>query len=492
MRRNNSVGSIVGIAFTGLLFVGMLVTLWRDRGLVFSPGHVSAKSKDGVVIKGYASHADFEKQCSNCHDPSTTTLAEKCLECHMEIEQEIATAQGIHSQLTGVYQCSSCHPEHQGKDFDPTKAAFRLFDHSSTRFSLNWHQINYDASPMACAACHQNDSDSIVENQTCLDCHTNDDKSFSSTHTSDYGGDCHGCHDGSDRMSTFEHSQTGYTLEGKHQNVKCSSCHTADSVSSVSTDCKYCHNEPAQHLNIFESNCKNCHTAQGWSPAQLNGEAFGHLTTTGFSLALHQSDYANQPMTCASCHSKDLQVLEVQTCVDCHTQHDAKFMADHQEQFGSECLTCHDGADRLSSYDHNNFFVLDGKHADLQCNDCHVDKLYRGTASECSQCHEEPEIHADVFGLNCVYCHGREAWSPATLKQHDFPINHGLADQSLQLTCDTCHGPNYIGYSCYSCHDHQEQEILQSHLDVGIAEQDFPSCANCHLTGKVDTSQQAP
>jgi hypothetical protein len=492
MRNNNSVGSIVGIVFTCLLFIGMAAILWINRGMAFSPGHVSAKSKEGVIINGYSSHADFEKQCSNCHDPLESNLTDKCLECHSEIEQQITSSQGIHSQMTGVYQCAQCHPEHKGKNFDPTKASFRLFDHASTGFSLDWHQINYDASPMDCTTCHTGDSYSTVSNQICADCHTNHDQAFIASHSSDYGKDCLGCHDGADRMTNFDHAQTGYALEGKHQGITCISCHNKETVSNVSQDCKDCHAEPAQHKNLFEVNCKTCHSPQGWSPAKLNGESFAHLATTGFSLTLHQEDYAGLPMNCASCHTKDLQVTEVQVCIDCHSQHDEKFMTDHLLQFGQECQTCHDGVDRLSNYDHNNFFVLDGKHSDLQCSDCHKDNVYRGTPSECFQCHQEPEIHTGVFGLKCFDCHTTETWSPATLRQHDFPINHGLEDQTMQLSCDTCHGPNYIEYTCYSCHDHQPEEILQSHQSAGIAEQEIAKCANCHLSGKVETSQQAP
>src|SRR5512139_1292052 len=101
MRQNTTPGSILGWLLTCLIFVGLGVTLWLNRGLAFSPGRISEKAKEGIILKGYHSHADFEKQCSNCHDPLTTNLANKCLECHTEIERQIATAEGIHSQLTG-------------------------------------------------------------------------------------------------------------------------------------------------------------------------------------------------------------------------------------------------------------------------------------------------------------------------------------------------------------------------------------------------------
>jgi hypothetical protein len=240
------------------------------------------------------------------------------------------------------------------------------------------------------------------------------------------------------------------------------------------------------HKGQFEQTCESCHTPQGWSPASLDSQPFAHLTIIGFSLALHQTDYTNQAITCATCHPTDLKTLDIQTCIDCHALQDAKLMADHQQQFGSECLTCHDGVDRLSNFDHAKFFPLEGKHATAQCDACHANLIFRGTPSECNQCHKEPEIHAGVFGLKCYYCHTADSWSPSSLQQHNFPINHGVGNQNLQLQCDACHGSNYIDYTCYSCHDHTPDGIARSHATLKLSDQDLITCAKCHPTGTVE------
>jgi hypothetical protein len=492
MKRLNPVGSLLGLLLTLILFVGLGFSLVVNRGLAFSPGHVSAKSITGVSIKGYSSHADFEKQCSNCHEPLTSDIATKCQECHTDVAQQITTKQGIHSQFGNVTECASCHPEHKGRDFDPIKASFQLFDHSTTGFSLNWHQINYDATTMQCSECHKNSSYAKVDNQPCLNCHSDQEKTFSTAHVKDFGANCLECHDGADRMINFDHSTTGYPLEGKHNQVKCADCHTNGTIKDTPKDCKDCHSEPSTHQGQFTQACDTCHTPQGWSPASLDGKPFAHLTTTGFSLALHKSDYSNQAITCATCHPNDLKTLDIQTCIECHTQHDAKIMADHQQQFGSECMGCHDGVDRLSNFDHANFFPLDGKHATTDCIACHVDNVYRGTPSECNQCHKDPDIHAGVFGLKCFYCHTADSWSPASLRQHNFPLNHGVEDQNLQLQCDACHGSNYIEYTCYNCHDHQPDAIAQSHVSLKIADQDLSACVKCHPAGTIETNQPSP
>jgi hypothetical protein len=492
MKRLNPIGSLLGLLLTLILFVGLGVSLYFNRGLAFSPGKVSAKSIAGVTIKGYNSHADFEKQCSNCHDPLNTNLVTKCLECHTGVEKQITSSQGVHSQFSNINECAQCHPEHQGRGFDPTKASFQLFDHSVTGFSLNWHQINYDATPMQCSECHKSASYETVDNQTCLDCHFNQDKSFSTTHLSDFGASCLGCHDGADRMTNFDHSTTGYPLAGKHAQITCTDCHATANVKDTPKECKDCHTEPNTHQGVFEQTCDTCHTPDSWSPALLDNQQFSHTTTTGFSLTIHQTNYADQAITCSACHPTDLKTLDIQTCINCHTQHDEKFMTDHQQQFGSECMTCHDGVDRLSNFDHATFFPLDGKHAEIQCDACHADKVFRGTPSECSQCHKEPDIHAGVFGLKCNYCHTTDAWSPATVRQHTFPLNHGVGDKNSELQCDACHGNNYIDYTCYNCHDHQPGGIAQSHASLKIPEQDLVACAACHPAGTVETNQSTP
>ena len=492
MKRLNPVGSLLGLLLTLILFVGLGISLIVGRGLAFNPGKVTAKTRDGVTIKGFASHADFEKQCGNCHEPLKTNLATQCLECHTDVAQQITAKQGIHSQFENVDACATCHPEHKGRGYDPIKASFQLFDHSKTGFSLNWHQINYDASTMQCSECHKSSTYATVNNEPCLDCHSNHEKTFATNHVRDFGTICLGCHDGADRMINFDHGTTGYTLEGKHAGVKCSDCHNNETIKDTPKDCKDCHSEPIVHQGEFDQNCNACHTPTGWSPATLDNQPFAHLTTTGFSLSLHQADYADQAITCSTCHPSDLKTLEIQTCVECHTPHDEKFMADHQQQFGLECMSCHDGVDRLSNFDHANFFPLDGKHATTDCVTCHVNNVYRGTPSECYQCHEEPEIHAGVFGLKCFYCHTADAWSPASLRQHNFPLNHGVEDQNLQLQCEACHGSNYIEYTCYNCHDHQPDVIVQSHASLNISDQDLPACAKCHPAGRLESNQPSP
>jgi predicted CXXCH cytochrome family protein len=291
MKRLNPVGSLFGYFLTVLLFIGLGFSLWYNRGLAFSPGPVTAISKDGVSLQGFSSHAEFEKRCSYCHEPIKTDLASKCKECHENVNQQILIRQGIHSQIGTVNECVSCHADHRGRDFNPTQASYKLFDHSTTAFNLNWHQENYDATPMECNACHINDDYSVVPNQECLDCHSNHEITFAQAHTQDFGADCLSCHDGSDRMQNFDHDQTGYPLVGIHAQINCTKCHQTGNLNETPSNCMNCHTEPTIHQGMFEQTCDSCHTPDGWSPAIVDNRSFSHTETAFFSLNRHKLDY---------------------------------------------------------------------------------------------------------------------------------------------------------------------------------------------------------
>jgi len=97
----------------------------------------------------------------------------------------------------------------------------------------------------------------------------------------------------------------------------------------------------------------------------------------------------------------------------------------------------------------------------------------------CVACHEEPAMHAELFGLNCARCHNSESWTPASLTRHDFLLDHGGKGE---IDCQTCHTVNYATYECYGCHkDHQEEEMVTVHLEEKITE--IAQCALCHPTG---------
>ncbi len=504
MRRQPSFLSASGLIATVFMLAGLGALLWLRGGEMFSPGQLSAKSLPGVALEGFVSHAQFEAECERCHQPLKTTQDVLCMNCHRRVSLQIESGQGTHASIENVNRCARCHADHRGETFDPTQSAFALFDHGRTAFILVRHQVNYDTTPMACEACHvssQGEFTTPMEN--CLSCHGGKDPTFMLQHVQDFGQGCLDCHDGEDRMARFDHQASDFPLDGKHANIACADCHAiarrlgtnqvsndlkADLFSHTPSDCVGCHLEPEIHLGMFTTDCVECHTTLSWSPANLEGTPFEHFSRSGFSLVRHKRDYADQPLICNDCHQGSLQNFDIQACVTCHAEgkERAAFMRKHQDQFGLECLSCHDGVDRMRDFKHETAFPLDGQHAVLECEACHKGKVFAGTPKECVECHKEPKIHAGFFGLKCYYCHTAEAWSPAPLRIHRFPLDHGSEGE---VECKVCHTDRYVTYTCYGCHEHQSDAIIQGHMEKGILAVDIPNCIKCHPTGLKDESQ---
>ncbi len=423
------------------MLAGLGLMLYFNGSQAFSPGALSSISRLGLELSGYSSHAEFEDQCSLCHQPLNTTQDVLCNDCHKQVAEQILQKNGTHGHIDNVNQCALCHSDHQGRNFDMLQTAFKHFDHSLTHFSLAWHQVNYDTSPMTCLACHTDHGEFLVENSGCAGCHAAEDQDYISLHVRNYGENCTACHDGHDRMVRFDHQQTAFALTGRHNQAECADCHALDVqpggrgggqmsaglFASTSSACVSCHAEPETHRGMFDTDCAACHNPQSWSPAVLEGQPFEHMSRTGFSLRRHQDDFDGQSLVCADCHRGSLKDFDQQSCITCHTldRRNPDFMAQHQEDYSQNCLECHDGMDRMENFDHSSFFILGGRHAEINCEDCHSNKKFAGTPKECVQCHEEPQLHAGFFGVQCQSCHGDRAWAPARLRIHSFPLNHG-------------------------------------------------------------------
>ncbi len=486
------------------MLLGLALMLWRSGGKAFSPGRLSAKSVAGIALNGFISHAEFEDQCKLCHIPLETTQDQLCIACHKTVGRQIASLQGTHGLLAQVNECARCHSEHHGTDFDPLTSALDQFDHSATRFSLLWHQVNYDTSSLSCDACHRIDHKFSLDQGKCQSCHQEHNLEFMVLHQQDFGGNCLDCHDGQDRMTDFDHASTGFPVDGKHFALRCGECHQLknDALVGAQTkirqdqvfemtfkdtakECGVCHAEPELHQGVFDTNCTNCHTTSGWLPAIWDGKLFDHTQTTGFSLSRHTQTVDGSQLSCQDCHKGDVREFALEVCIICHSQGDerASFMAEHQLRFGLGCLECHDGVDRMSDFEHDNFFPLNGAHAVLECEKCHGNNTFQGTPRICVQCHAEPDIHAGFFGGQCQNCHTEDVWAPARMRIHHFPLDHGGQGT---IECQTCHTGTYVEFTCYGCHDHQPDETQASHIEANISLEELPDCTKCHPTGLKD------
>jgi hypothetical protein len=216
----------------------------------------------------------------------------------------------------------------------------------------------------------------------------------------------------------------GYVLEGAHDGLACTSCHTADGEGLLfepagADDCVSCHQADYQREHTgsgYPSTCATCHTTSGWEGV----EADHALLSNGFVLVGN-----HDRLDCASCHIvPGMQSL--------FSPSDAE-----------DCLACH--------------------LADFQRE--HSGSGYPGT---------------------CLTCHAVTTWSGAEFN-HDsafFPINSGK-HQGRWTDCSTCHTTpgDYGTFTCLNCHEHEKAQTDEDHSEVQNYVYESGQCLSCHPTG---------
>ena len=430
-------------------------------------------------------------------------------------------------------------------------------------------------------------------------------------------------------------AQAGETLGGvtSHAQADCKACHTAPWETSKMADrCAACHTDiAAQMFDVAKLHgmitqksptlaCRACHPEhRGLSAAltDLGSNTFPH-DALGFSLNGHRQKVTREAFVCADCHTQSISAFDQAVCADCHQQMDAAFSQKHALDYGTDCLACHDGADRFGkSFTHNSFpfrlegkhaqvncaqchanaravadfqptptdcfschqkddqhegqfgtdcgachtpgdwgdatfdhnlsaFKLEGKHANVKCEECHQNGVFKGTPQDCYSCHQQDDEHNGNFGTDCSACHTPSAWDNATFdhSRSNFPLTgaHQQVDcekchvngqfagtpttcvnchadpafhvgafgtdcaachsttawspatftgrhtfplnhgESGTVSCVTCHPTNFTTYTCYGCHEHSEADVRSEHLDEGIS--NFQNCMECHPDGR--------
>ncbi|MCA9972935.1 MAG: hypothetical protein KC425_22110 [Anaerolineales bacterium] len=268
----------------------------------------------------------------------------------------------------------------------------------------------------------------------------------------------------------------------------CSACHTPFQGVDAAR-CERCHTAVAierQSDGLHgrfpnAERCADCHQEHRGADFDLILSAldsFDH-EVTAFSLAQHARDYDSAPLLCTACHAgeRSFEVV-LNACADCHGAADPAFMVAHMQDFGSDCLICHDGSGTLvglTPVEHAEFFALDGRHADVSCAGCHAGGQFEDTPTECAGCHAEPVIHFGLFGADCAACHTPQAWLPATLD--GTPFDHA-ADTRFTLAR---HVTNVDGqpFGCVSCHGATENAADP----FAFAES---QCVDCHMLYQAD------
>ena len=375
----------------------------------------------------HRSHEALEglRNCTKCHQIGSKDFQSNCLSCHQILQSRIEAGLGLHAR-EGYDQCQLCHTEHHGRDFD----------------LIHWK----------------------------------------------------------DGIENFDHRLTGFELSGAHLDPKCRDCHRATNLVDsekllaagkdpqrtflgLDSGCLACHQDT--HRGEMSRDCLSCHDMNAWTPAPK----FDH-DKAAFQLA-----GAHRPLTCTSCHQPAIQdagttlrvfkPLAHDGCLACHED-------THQGTLSNDCLTCHNQETwkPASLFNHaGTAFPLTGQHRDAACEQCHVPRPIRTTATfttrifeglrfgTCGDCHKDP--HQGRLGNDCAQCHDTAQWRKVDTKafRHDqtrFP----LLGKHNALNCESCHRPGQplaiaqFG-ACSDCHSDFHQGQFARSETMG-------QCEACH------------
>jgi hypothetical protein len=178
--------------------------------------------------------------------------------------------------------------------------------------------------PLQCLSCHKLAAGSAI--YACLECHKEIDWRVSRrrgyhvavVNPSSTSKDCIACHSEHNgenfslihwqpSQKAFDHTKTGYALEGKHAELACQQCHNAEHISEAERpaikmkdlnrtflglprDCTSCYED--RHRGQLGKNCLQCHSLNDWKKPSR----FDH-TKTKFPLT-----GAHFQVACAKCH----------------------------------------------------------------------------------------------------------------------------------------------------------------------------------------------
>jgi hypothetical protein len=285
--------------------------------------------------------------------------------------------------------------------------------------------------------------------------------------------------------ASFDHTETGFSLEGQHQTVQCVSCHKELRFTGATHACTTCHVDV--HKAELGPACTRCHSSQTWKITDMMQR---HQLTRFPLLGRHAT------LNCQECHAgmtrQQYKGTPI-TCYGCHwTDYQETSNPDHTAAgFSTECGRCHKANvfQWGTGFNHSlTSFPLTGKHTTTSCTSCHISGNYQMVYSGCYACHTSEykgttnPVHSTAgFPTTCETCHSTTAWTGATLNHTWFPQNHGNSG-GVCLKCHT-NSANYAVFSCTTAPCHLQAKTDASHRGRTGYVYNSSNCYTCHPRG---------
>ena len=445
------------------LLLASLPALAQGFGAFISPGPLAEP------------HAELDglTTCTSCHQPGAGVSAERCVECHEHVGDQLATATGFHA---GKEACGSCHRDHRGRDAQLTVLDPNDFDHDATGFPLLGAHAEAD-----CEACHDGAAENhwVGSDPSCDSCHLDDEPHGATPGREAALARCDSCH-GPEAWSPpvfvvgrFDHedlAQVDFVVSGAHGPVSCVDCHADAVFTPIGHDrCTDCH-ESSHRAEAFTAPCEDCHeVVEAWRVPGFDHE------TTGYLLDGQHAD-----VRCTGCHGVSrTDPVPHDRCEDCHRDI-------HEGQFQPRaCADCHDvfiAQFRLPAFDHTlTDYPLRGPHTDVACQECHGElpaAVFVDTPhADCDDCHDDPHV-GQFEPTSCAVCHDEATGGWAVTDFDHARTRFRLEGEHERVACERCH-PNeqwQVPFdSCDACHtEHPHGAQLTAPRAEGRR------CESCH------------
>jgi len=237
--------------------------------------------------------------CEKCHgNRKSKKIARfgKCQDCHKDYHA---------GQFRNRPQKGNCEECHSVKGFTP--ANFTISNHEKTNYPLTGSHL-----AIPCIACHEQSYINRARtlqfdfpSTKCESCHKDPHKGQVDKYKKmDKNVGCEYCHGTESWQAVqFDHSQTQFLLEGKHNLIRCNSCHISEAkdyvkFSQLSKKCSSCHEDI--HKGQFKdvqnnTDCSKCHKSIDWF-----AEKFDHEIHSSFTL-----EGAHSNVACEKCHKTE-------------------------------------------------------------------------------------------------------------------------------------------------------------------------------------------
>lgn len=495
-----------GVGRAAVAALGLLLMAGASR-----PAMTGAQLSPGALARA---HRELEgaTNCVQCHGLKREPMTQLCLNCHKEVRWLLDQGRGFHARdaRNSKKECSSCHPDHAGAEFDliawPDGGESR-FDHRKAGWVLDGKHVD-----TKCAACHatkfrasraatlsprKTSAGWMGLETSCVSCHKVDDP-----HSAKLSARCETCHDAKswEKAPHFDHDSADYPLTGKHVDVACDKCHLMPRLAPRSNErgekipvfkpvpfreCSNCHADP--HKARMTGKCVDCHVTRGWEV--VDRREFNHGATRYALRGKHAA------VECAACHGPSLSKKDppYAACASCHADvHNGEGTV---AGASADCAACH----RVEGFTPSTFTVaqhrrtaypLEGRHATVRCIACHQAQTVsvagvslrsarlRPTYAQCTACHADSHAGqlTDRVGQGaCEACHGVGGFTPSTftVAQHAV-LRLPLDGRHQQVACAACHAASRKGLPPFAT------PLPSGAADVRLRLTDA-SCEACHV-----------